>query len=65
VKDEVAILLIIVSSAITGGILGQSVGAGSSESKIRHEAVQAGVARWVCDPSTGKTEFQWVKPEDK
>ena len=35
------------------------------KSRVKNEAVDAGAAKWGINPSTGKTEFQWVKPETK
>jgi len=31
----------------------------------RARAISAGVAKWTCDPQTGKRTFEYLKPEEK
>lgn len=32
---------------------------------MRSQATEAGVARFTCDPTTGDSTFEWIKPEKK
>ncbi len=59
------VLMVSVTSVFIGVLFGSGCASERGRSDIRNEAVQAGVAKWVCDPTTGATEFQWVKPESK
>ncbi len=34
-------------------------------SHMKEEAVRAGVAEWTCDPTTGKSTFDYIRPEKK
>lgn len=64
-QDHYDWILVVFAGFLFGVLLG-AIGANSKgRSDIRDEAVDAGVARWVCDPVTGKTDFQWVKQEGK
>ena len=52
---NITILIIIVFIA---GLLG---GASFMKSRYINEAIQRGVAHYVCDPKTGNVKFEWKK----
>jgi hypothetical protein len=63
--DFVLMLVLCIAFGVGGFAVGLVVGGESDKDRVRREAVEAGVAKWVCDPSSGKTEFQWIKQEGK
>jgi hypothetical protein len=65
VEAVVMISVMFIGYVVAGLTIGHVHGAESGKEELRQEAVHAGVARWVCDPVTGKTEFEWLKPATK
>jgi hypothetical protein len=61
-RIEVSILIGFIIVAITIGIF---FGYLTEERLMRQEAVENGVAEWICDSKTGKTEFKWKTPVEK
>lgn len=37
----------------------------STADTIRNEAIEAGVGYFSCDPTTGESTFEWIKPENE
>ena len=44
-------------------ILGEFIGAHATRTSLTKQAIKAGVAKWVVNPETGETKFEWIKDE--
>lgn len=55
----ILVVLAIVAGIASVGALG---GAYLKNWQCEARAVEAGVARYVCDPNTGETTFEFIKP---
>lgn len=63
-RSELFCCLGLLVSVVMIFTLGLAVGLHwDSGDAVRKAAIQAGVARWTVDERTGKTGFEWVKPD--
>ncbi len=53
-----------VAPLLAGGFVGWGLAWKVLRSVVRREAVDAGVAKWECDPATGETRFVWVTSKE-
>ena len=60
--EKILVIALVVSTGL-GFRFGISIGKGMGIARVKHWATEAGVAEYVCDPTTGDTTFEWKEKQ--
>lgn len=58
-EDKKCMLVVSAFIVATTFMLGGAIGHAICQNYIRAEAIEAGAAEYVCDPTTGDVTFEW------